>query len=271
MALTVTAVSRSLGHTLREELRPASTLVLRNYLAYKRAWAYFVSGFAEPVLFLFSIGIGVGALVDGFEFHGRPIEYAAFVAPAMLATSAMNGAVLDSTYNVFFKLKFEKLYDQVLATPLRTVDVARGEIAWAVLRGGVYSFTFLLVMLAMGLVSSWWAVLVVPASLLIGLCFSGIGLALTTYMRSWQDFELIQLAVMPMFLFSATFYPVTAYDGVLRWVVEATPLYRGVVLVRELSTGLLSVDSLVSVVYLAILGWIGLSVASRRLGRLLLS
>jgi lipooligosaccharide transport system permease protein len=189
----------------------------------------------------------------------------------MLAASAMNGAQLDSTFNVFFKLKFEKLYDAILATPLKPVDVAAGEITWSLLRGGIYSTAFLLVMLAMGLVSSWWAVLVVPAALLIGFAFSGVGMALTTYMRSWQDFEYVQLAVMPMFLFSATFFPVTAFHGVLRWIVEVTPLYRGVVLCRELSTGAVSLDSLVSVVYLLALGSFGLAVVAKRLDRLLLS
>jgi lipooligosaccharide transport system permease protein len=222
------------------------------------------------VLYLFSIGIGVGQLIDSFEFNGRTVEYAAFVAPGMLAASAMNGAVLDSTFSVFFKLKFEKLYDAVLATPLRPFDVARGEITWALLRGGVYSVGFLVVMLLMGLVHSWWALLAVPATLLIGFGFSAVCMALTTFMRSWQDFDLVTLAVMPLFLFSATFFPVTAFDGALRWVVEVSPLYRGVVLCRELTTGAISWDSAVSVVYLLVMGLAGLYVVSRRLGTLLL-
>ncbi len=94
-------------------------------------------------------------------------------------------------------------------------------------------------------------------------------MALTTYMKSWQDFEYIQLAIVPMFLFSATFFPITAFDGWLRWVVEVTPLYRGVALVRELTTGALSVASLWSVAYLLVLGAIGLAVASRRFESLL--
>lgn len=270
MSLAAAAVSRSLARTLREQMRAPGHLVVRNYLAYRRAWPYFVSGFAEPVLYLFSIGVGVGKLVPGFDYHGSQIPYAVFVAPAMLAASAMNGAVMDSTYNVFFKLRFQKLYDQVLATPMRTFDVALGELTWAMLRGGIYAGVFLLVMLVMGLVQSWWALLIVPAALLIGFAFSGVGLALTTWMRSWQHFEFIQLAIMPMFLFSATFFPVQTYPGAIRWVVELTPLYRGVVLVRELSTGLVSWGSLISLVYLVALGLIGLSVASRRFGRLLL-
>jgi lipooligosaccharide transport system permease protein len=245
-------------------------MVRRNFLVYRRGWVFFCTGFLEPVLYLFSIGVGVGRLVHGFEVGGRSIDYAAFVAPGMLAASAMNGAILDSTFNVFFKLKFEKLYDAVLATPMRTGDVARGEIAWSVLRGGTYSTAFLAVMLAMGLVRSWWAVLAVPAALLIGFAFSAVGMALTTYMRSWQDFEYVQLAIMPMFLFSATFFPVTAYPAVLRWVVECTPLYRAVLLCRELTTGAVSAGALVSVLYLVVMGAVGVAVVNRRLDRLLL-
>ncbi len=267
MAVLTTALSGSGQHS---RWSPSWRLVLRNYMAHRRSKVFFLTGFLEPVLYLFSIGIGVGQLIDSFEFNGRTVEYAAFVAPAMLAASAMNGAVLDSTFSIFFKLKFEKLYDAVLATPMTTRDVARGEITWALLRGGVYSVGFLVVMLLMGLVESWWALLAVPATLLIGFGFSAVCMALTTYMRSWQDFDLVTLAVMPLFLFSATFFPVTAYDGVLRWVVEASPLYRGVVLCRELTTGALSWDSAVSVVYLLVMGFAGLYVVSRRLDKLLL-
>ncbi len=131
-----------------------SAVIQRNFTFYKRGWVFFLTGLFEPVLYLFSIGVGVGALISGFEFHGRQVGYAEFVAPAMLATSAMNGAIMDSTFGVFFKLRFQKVYDAVVATPMRTRDVARGEIAWAVLRGAVYSAGFLVVMLVMGFLGS---------------------------------------------------------------------------------------------------------------------
>ena len=110
--------------------------MLRNYIVYREAWKLFVTGFLEPFFYLLSIGIGVGALIDTFEFNGHAVPYAEFVAPGMLAASAFNGALIDTTFNVFFKLKFVKLYDQMLATPLTISDVARGEIAWGQLRGG---------------------------------------------------------------------------------------------------------------------------------------
>jgi lipooligosaccharide transport system permease protein len=268
------ALGKAVGRDSGAHLGPgeATALLLqRNYLAYRSAWWVFVSGFLEPVFYLFSIGVGVGQLVTGFEFNGHEIPYAEFVAPGMLAASAMNGAVLDSTYNFFFKLKYNKLFDQMLATPLTTSDIARGELSWSLLRGGIYSAVFLLVMVAMGLVHSWWAVLAVPAALLSGAAFGAVGMALTTFMRSWQDFDYVTLGQLPLFLFSATFFPLSAFPEWLRWVVECTPLYRSVVLVRELTTGSVTWASGASVLYLLALIAVGLVIVGRRLERLLLS
>jgi lipooligosaccharide transport system permease protein len=252
-------------------VQATSLLVQRNYIVYKAAWKLFLTGFLEPVFYLLSIGIGVGQLIESFQFNGQPIPYAEFVAPGMLAASAFNGALIDMTYNVFFKLKYDKLYDQMLATPLSTGDIARGEIAWGQLRGATYSAAFLLVMLALDLISSWWALLALPATLLIGFAFSAVCMALTTWMKSWQDFDKITLVQLPLFLFSATFFPLTAFPTWLQWVVECTPLYRGVVLCRELTTGSITWASGVSVVYLVVMGLIGLAVVRRRLDTLLLT
>jgi lipooligosaccharide transport system permease protein len=267
VALVTTAVTRA----MTSGSPGAWVMVRRNFLVYRQAWVIFLTGFAEPALYLFSIGIGVGQLIDGFTFNGRVVSYAAFVAPGMLAASSMNGALLDATFGIFFKLRYDKVYEGVLATPMRTVDIARGELIWSLLRSSVYAAGFLGLMAVLGLVASWWALLAWPATWLVGYAFAGAGMALTTFMKSWQDFDYVQLAVVPMFLFSATFFPVTAFHGPLRWVVEVTPLYRGVALVRELTTGAVTLDSLWSIAYLAVLGTAGLAVASRRFDRLLLS
>ena len=170
--------------------RPGSRavrLLERNFILYKRIWIILFSGFFEPVFYLVSIGFGVGALVDSVTLaDGRAVSYAAFVAPAMLASSAMNGAVYESTLNVFFRLKWGKIYDGMFATPLGAMDVALGEIAWSQIRGGMYATAFVLVMAAFGLIQSWWAVLAVPIALLIGFAFAGVGMAATTYMKGWQ-------------------------------------------------------------------------------------
>src|SRR3954471_23039967 len=157
MALTGMAVAQTTR--VRPQGGGPGALLYRNFTQYRRGGLLFMTGFFEPVLFLFSIGIGVGALVGGFTLHGEHIAYADFVAPALLATAAMNGAILDSTFNVFFKLRYLKVYDAVLATPMGPHDIARGEVSWAVLRGAIYSAGFLVVMLVMGYVGSWWAVL----------------------------------------------------------------------------------------------------------------
>jgi lipooligosaccharide transport system permease protein len=249
----------------------ARLLVERNARAFRHGWLTLVSGFFEPVFYLFSLGIGLGVLVGGVDVgDGRTVGYAEFVAPALLAASAMNGAVYDSTFNIFWKLRYVRLYDSVLATPLGPRDIAVGEITWALLRGGFYAAAFVVVAVAAGYVESWWAVLAVPAALLIGLAFAGAGMAATTFMRSWQDFDLVQLAVLPMFLFSATFYPLTTYPPALQWVVRATPLYHAVELERQLLLGTVSADLLGHVAYLAVLGLVGLAIAARRLETLLL-
>ena len=246
-------------------------IVERNFLVYRRGWVVFITGMLEPILYLLSIGIGVGGLVGDFTLDdGSRVAYVEFVAPAMLAASAMNGALFDSTYNIFFRMKYAKLYDAMLATPLRPTDVARGEIIWALLRGACYSLVFIVVMLGLGLVHSWWMLLALPATMLIGFAFAGAGMALTTWMRTWQDFEYVQLAIMPMFLFSATFYPLSTYPDGLPGIVRWTPLYQGIVLTRGMSLGSIGWDGVVAAGYLAAMGSIGLYVAGRRIGQLLL-
>jgi lipooligosaccharide transport system permease protein len=246
-------------------------LVERHARVYRHAWLMLVSGLLEPLFYLLSIGVGLGKLVGGVTGpNGHTVTYAAFVAPALLASSSMNGAIFDSTFNVFFRLKYAKLYDAALATPMQSGDIALGEIAWALIRGGMYAVAFMVIMLAMGLVHSPWAVLNVLVALLIGFAFAAVGMAGTTYMKSWQHFEFITLATLPMFLFSGSFYPLSVYPPALRIVVECTPLYQGVVLLRDFTLGAVGPGLVWHAVYLAIMGLIGLTIASRRISHLLL-
>jgi lipooligosaccharide transport system permease protein len=251
--------------------RRSPRLVERNVMVYRRSWMIIVSGFFEPLFYLLSIGVGIGKLVGTVTIAGTTVKYTSFAAPGLLAASAMNGAIYDSTMNVYFKLKFAKLYDAVLATPLGVGDVAVGEITWALLRGTMYAAVFLFVMLVMGLVHSWWAILCLPGAVLIGFAFAACGMAGTSYMRSWHDFDLVQLCVLPMFLFSTTFYPLSTYGPGLQFIVRITPLYQGVAMLRALTTGTVSWATLGHAVYLAVMGLIGLRIASRRLERLLLT
>ena len=243
----------------------------RNVVGYARAWPVLLTGLFEPFLYLLSIGIGVGVLVGDVAYAGRQVPYETFVASGMLATAAMNGAVFDTTFNFFIRLKYAKLYDAVLATPLEPRDVALGEVTWALLRGAFYSAAFLVTMVAFGLTESWWAVLALPATVLIGAAFASVGLAASTYMRSFIDFDFVNLAITPMFLFSATFFPLSQYPDALAAVVRWTPLYQGVALCRALTTGEVHVGLLVHVAYLAAMVLVGVAVASRRIDGLLRS
>jgi lipooligosaccharide transport system permease protein len=250
--------------------RHASRVLERNILVYRRSWIFILSGFFEPLFYLLSIGVGLSHLVGPINVDGREIPYTAFVAPGLLASSAMNGAMLDSTFLVFFKLKIAKTYDAMLSTPLGVSDVALGELSWCVLRGALYSGAFLAIMAILGYIVTPWAVLCWPAAILISLAFASAGMAGTTYMRTWQDFDMVSLAFIPLFLFSATFYPLTVYPGWLQAVVRCTPLYQGVVLVRAADLGIFAWTLLLHIAYLVVMAVVGVMITRRRLGALLL-
>ena len=240
-------------------------------MAYRQQWMILLSGFFEPVLYLLGIGFGIGSLVKNVPIGGgHAVSYAMFVAPALMASSAMNGAIYESTFNLFWKLRYGGTLQAVISTPVGVEDATLGEVIWAVARGSIYSLGFLVLMTILGLVASPWALLAFPAAILIGFAFAAAGSAATTFVRGWEDFDLVQLVLQPLFLFSATFFPITVYPTALRWVIELTPLYRGVHLIRGLTTGALEPTLLVDAAYLAAMTVLGIGIASTRLRRRLL-
>ncbi|GIJ25663.1 transport permease protein [Micromonospora qiuiae] len=251
--------------------RRSASVTERNIAALKSVyWLLLVSGFVEPLLYLLSIGVGVGALIGDLTLPGgEVVTYAAFVAPAMLASSAMTGALAETTFNFFGKMKYMKLYDGVIATPVQPFEIALGELAWAMLRGSAYSGAFLVVMVVMDLTVPARALAAFPAAVLVGFAFGALGMAISTFMRSWQDFDLMGSAQFVLFLFSGTFVPAEAYPVVLRWLVELSPLYRAVHLIRGVTVGTAGWDWLLDVLYLIVALAAGLLIASRRMARLL--
>lgn len=251
--------------------RRAPHVVERNVMAYRHQWLIFVSGFAEPVLYLLGIGFGIGSLVSNISTGaGHSVSYAMFVAPALLAWSAMNGAIIETTFNFFYKVRYAKTFDAMIATPLEVEDAILGEVMWAVARGSAYSVGFVVLMLVLGLIASPWSLLAIPAALLIGFAFGALGSAVTSFMRSWQDFDLVNLALQPMFLFSGTFFPISVYPAPLQVVIELTPLYHAVNLIRGLTTGAIGTAQVGDVVYLIGLALIGFTIGALRLRRQLL-
>jgi lipooligosaccharide transport system permease protein len=249
----------------------AAVVVERNFVTYRRQWIAFLTGFLEPVFYLFSLGLGLGAIIGTVTLaDGRTVTYAQFVAPAMLALSAMNGAIYDATYIMFFKLRYAHTFEAMLATPIGPRDIALGEMVWSLVRSGIYVTGFLVISVVMGLTTSWWALLAVPAALVVGFVFSGLGMAATSWIRNFVDFDYIQMALVPLMLLSATFFPVDAYPASLRWLVQLSPLYHGVEIERSLMLGSVDASILVHVAVLVAVGLVGLAVARRRLAKLLL-
>jgi lipooligosaccharide transport system permease protein len=239
----------------------------RNFMAFKSStWIVVLSGFVEPLFYLLSFGFGIGRLIGGVtDGSGHPVSYAAYIAPALLATSAMNGAIYDSTWNVFFKMHFAKLYETMLATSLGPLDVAIGEIGWALLRGLVYAIGFMIVMAPLGLIPSWWALLAIPGAVLIAFGFASFGMAITSYLKTFHHMQWINFVMLPMFLFSGTFYPLSIYPTWIQWLIESMPLWHAIQIERAFMLGNVNMGIFGHLIYFVVMILIGLVFTTRRL------
>ena len=244
-------------------------LLERGYIAFKSStYMIVISGFLEPVLYLLSFGYGIGKLLPTIAVGGETIKYAAFIAPALLATSAMNGAIYDSTMNVFFKLNHDRIYHGMLATSMGPLDVALGEIGWALIRGFSYACAFMLVIAPLGLVVSAWGLLAIPAAVLIAFGFASCGMAVTSYMKSFQQLEIVNMILLPMFLFSGSFYPISVFPQWLQFVVNLLPLSHAIDLVRGLCLGHINFALAGHALYFVVMIVVGLFFTTKRLNAL---
>ena len=249
-------------------------LVERNILVYRHQWIIIVSGVFEPIFYLLGIGLGIGGLVRTVPpelVGGREVSYVAFVAPALVATAAMNGAVFETIFNIFFKLNYAKTYDGVLATPMGITEIAIGEMMWALMRAALYAVAMFVIMLVTGLILSPWGLLVIPAALLVAAAFAAAGLAGTSYLRTVNDFDVpMGLIVQPMFLFSGTFFPITIYPWFIQVFMQATPLYHSISLIRGLSLGMVGWQQVWDLAYLLAFFAVGMWIAIRQMERKLI-
>jgi lipooligosaccharide transport system permease protein len=245
----------------------ARVLIERSLYAAKSSnWLVIVSGFVEPVLYLMAFGFGIGQLIGNVDDGtGSLVPYAAFIAPALLATSAMNGAIYDSTWNVFFKMHFGKVYQVMLSSSMGPLDVALGEISWALLRGLTYSLGFMAIVTPLGLVTSWWGLLAIPAATLIAFGFASLGMAVTSYMKNFQQMQWINFFLLPMFLFSGTFFPVSVFPEWIQVIVKALPLWQGVEMIRAFTLGNIGPELVGHILYFLVMIVAGLLFTTRRL------
>lgn len=248
----------------------ARVVLERSWIQFKSsAWMVVLSGFIEPLLNLVVFGYGVGNFIGNIQLdNGQTVSYASFVVPGLLASAAMMGAIMDATWNVFFKIHESRLYHAMLATSLGPMDVALGEIAWALLRGALYSTAFMVVVTPLGLIESWWALLAVPAGALIGFGFAAIGMACTSYMTSFQHMGMINIAILPLTLFSGSFFPLSILPNWLANIVYWTPLTQGIDLMRMLTLGTVDSSIFIHLAYFSVFIAAGLYFTTRRLNAL---
>jgi len=236
-------------------------------VVYRRIWrSSIASSFLGPLFYLGAMGYGLGSLVDA---HGTAslggVSYLQFVAPAILATQAMQSAISESTFPVFGSVKWNKLYIAAQATPLRPADIFRGHLLFITLRITLNSAVYLVVMAAFGAARSAWLILGLPAAVLLGLAFAAPTAAWAVTRQVETSFNYVfRFGMIPLMLFSATFFPLSQLPGWLRPVAYATPLWHGVALCRGLSLGTLSpAAAAIHVGYLAVLAGIGVWAGDR--------
>ncbi|GAA4209527.1 ABC transporter permease [Actinocatenispora rupis] len=258
MATTVRAVPRG----------RAAHVLAYHLVGYRRTWrATVFSSFLLPVIYLAGIGLGVGGYVD--RGHHLGVAYLSFLAPGVLATTALTIGVEESTYRVFSQFEWDRTYEAMLATPLRVVDLLLGQLAFVVFRALVAVVVFLAVMAAFGTVHSPWAVAVVPVGGLIALACAAPTFAFTATQSSAQGFSVLQrFAVIPVQLFSGVFFPVSQLPAPVRPLAYLSPLWHGVELCRGLTLGTLHPwPALGHLAYLAVWAGVGFALAARTFRR----
>lgn len=234
----------------------------RNAAMYRRTWKWnLLPNFFEPVFYLFSIGIGVGAYIS--EIDG--LSYISFIAPGLVCVAAMNGASFEVTYNIYVRLTFEKTYDAMLTTPIEPDDILGGEVLWAMTRACIYGGCFFLVLALFGLTplpSSTWVLPLIP---LTGLLFAAIGMTFSLRIPNIDMFSFyFTLFLTPLFLFSDVFFPLAErLPPAWLWVAEALPLLHPVRLARAAFNGQFSFVIFWDLGYMLVLSFL-LLISARR-------
>ncbi|NPV73783.1 MAG: ABC transporter permease [Pelotomaculum sp.] len=210
----------------------------RNFMVYRKTWRVSISfNFFEPLFYLGALGFGLGAYVQPME----GIPYLNYLAPGLIASSAMFATSYECTYGIFIRLEFQKIYQAIIATPAGIEDVVAGDMLFGAFKAVLYGTVILLVVASVGLVSSPWALLVPPLMAISGLLFAAISMTWTGLVPNIDSFNyFFSLIMTPLFLFSGVFFPLTGMPGYVQKMAWISPLYHVVNLTRGLVTGNLS-------------------------------
>lgn len=241
---------------------------------YRKVWrGTVVSGFLEPILYLTAMGVGLGAFIDqrsGPDALGG-VSYLEFIAPGLLAATVMMNAVGDSTYPVMGAIRWERTYYAMLATPLRVRDILFGHLAFVAVRMVAVATFYLAVLAVFGALRSPWSVLAIPVAVLTAMAFAVPTFALAARLQRDSGFALLfRFGVIPLFLFSGTFFPVEQLPDFVEPIAYATPLWHGVTVSRGLTLDALDPSlTVINLAYLALWvivgGWLALKSFTRRL------
>jgi lipooligosaccharide transport system permease protein len=217
------------------ELKRAFRVWQRHFTVYTKLYKSSLAlNFVEPVLYLAAMGLGLGAFVK--EINGVP--YINFIAPGIIASSAMFAAIYECTYGTYVRMTYQKTFDAILATPVNINDLIAGELIWGATKSLLYGTIIIIVISAFGLVNSPLIILVIPVLFLTGLVFAEISIIFTAVVPGIDFFNYFYTLLMtPMFLFSGIFFPLDNLPGVVTKIAFFTPLYHFVNICRSFSQG----------------------------------
>ncbi len=244
----------------------------RNLTVYRESWHInFAPPLLEPFLYLLAFGIGFSNLVGQVRYEGRLVSYVDFIAPALIAINIMNNSFFETTYASFVRMYYQKTFDALMATPLTVEEVITGEIVWGATKTVFATVIMMVVVSLFGLISYPSGLLLIPLAFLGGIAFGAIGMYFTGIVKSIELFNLpVFLFVTPMFLFSATFFPMDNLPGWARALALLLPLTHLVRLCRALGWGLYDVSLLSECVYFIVFSLIFFPLAIRKMRRRLL-
>lgn len=225
----------------------------------------FLPPLTEPVLYVFAFGFGLGSLIHKIQYEGRELTYLRFMAPGIVAVAIMFWSYFETTYSSFVRMYYQRTFDAILATPLLVEDVILGELLWGATKAVIASSIMLGVLTALGLVAWPAGLWVLPLSVIAGVLFSSLGLIITSVTKNISSFNLpMFLMIMPMFMFSGTFFPVSILPRWALAIAWCLPLTHVSYLVRAAVLGWPRGQIWISVLYVTVLA-LALAAISLRL------